>query len=85
LKPSRSNSTSTIGFASSASGSRQASSRASARRLPSPVSTSVSASSREVRSIATFSRKVSISRAMTATSDSADSPTATGFMSVRQP
>jgi hypothetical protein len=47
--------------------------------LPRPVSASVSASVRETRSIDTFSRNVSVRRAITATSEAVDSPTASGF------
>ena len=72
-------------LAAVARGSSRSSTRASARRLPRPVSASVCASSREARSIATLSRKVSIVRAITASSEAAASPTATGLSSATQP
>ena len=57
-----------LGTASASASSRA---RVSARRLPSPVSASVSASSREARSMPTFWRKVSVSRIITNTSAAA--------------
>ena len=57
----------------------------SARRLPSPVSASVIASSRDARSISTFSRKVSVSRIITATSEAAASTIASGLTCAMQP
>ncbi len=85
LKPSRSNSTSMSGSLTDARGSSHSSTLASARRLPRPVSASVCASLREKRSIATLSRKVSIVRTITATSEAAASATATTLSSATQP